>query len=153
MAASQEHSTLQGNIAHQPVMAALSFWSFENAHSCLFQVNSLGSPPMLWSGLNVPQGISVVRAAHVFFMVIWERRMNSSFDAISRLASWSPPQFASLCGNSRWGAGSQASYHPWLLETETLESSQMQRGITGQKFGDMVVSHTAVRLSSYKIAF
>jgi hypothetical protein len=59
MAASQEHSILQGNVAHQPVMAALSFWNFENSHSCLFQFQQLGSSPIRWSVLHAPQEISM----------------------------------------------------------------------------------------------
>lgn len=47
-----------GNVAHQPVMAALSFLELWKLTLLPVPGRQLGSSPILWSGLNAPQGIS-----------------------------------------------------------------------------------------------
>lgn len=53
MAASQEHGTLQGNVAHQSVIAALSFGALK-IHIPAGSRLQLASLPLLWSVLNAP---------------------------------------------------------------------------------------------------
>lgn len=140
---SGEHGSSAGN-------GCPLFLEISNSHSCLFQVDSwllLLCCGQCW----MHHWVFLWRVTQGLFMPIWERRMNTCFDASFTLASWSPAQPASLVS---WADGDQA-LRPLIIhgywKQRPRESSQMQRGITGWKLGDVAVLHTALMLSSYKI--
>lgn len=128
------------------------FWSFENSHSCLFQVDSwllflcCGQCWMHHRGFlcRVVQGSSCPYGREE-----WMHVMMQALD-------WLPGVPLSLKGYVSWADGEQA-LGPLIIHScwkqRPRESSQMQRALTGPKLGNIVVFHTALMLSSYKITF